>query len=132
MGVVWTFFLLSIISLYLLLSGRETARFRLKYRLEWRLIPKQSTNLERDKENRTDRLKKQNVQTTPTRSCRKYSLALLLCKLVTQPANNIGPIRVQYEILYGSNMGNPYGSDKGFATRFHTGPGVVGWCDGPG
>ena len=24
-----------------------------------------------------------------------------------QPANNIGPIRVPYGILYGSNMGNP-------------------------
>ena len=39
-----------------------------------------------------------------------------------QPANNIGPIKVPYGILYGSNMGNPYGTDKGFATRFHTGP----------
>ena len=41
---------------------------------------------------------------------------------ISQPANNIGPIREPYGILYGSNMANTYGTDKGFATRFYTGP----------
>ena len=42
--------------------------------------------------------------------------------ILYQPASNIGPIRVPYGILYGSNMGNPSGTDKSLATRFHTGP----------
>ena len=44
MGVVWTFFLSSIVSLFLSPSLWETARYRLKYCLKGPLNPKQPTN----------------------------------------------------------------------------------------
>ena len=44
MGVVWTFFLSSIISLFFLPLSGETARYRLKYCLKGPLNPKQPTN----------------------------------------------------------------------------------------
>ena len=44
-GVVWTFLLSSILSLFLSLSLWETARYRLKYCLKGPLNPKQPTNL---------------------------------------------------------------------------------------
>ena len=48
----------------------------------------------------------------------RWGLILTIIKnKISLPANNKGP----YGILYGSNMGNPYGTDKGFATPFHTG-----------
>ena len=43
-------------------------------------------------------------------------------KVATQQAKNIGPIWAPDGSLYGSYMGNPYGTDVGFATGIHLGP----------
>ena len=40
----------------------------------------------------------------------------------TQQAKNIGPIWAPDQKLYGSYLGNPYGTDVGFATGIHLGP----------
>ena len=40
----------------------------------------------------------------------------------SQPAKNMGPVWAPNGYLYGSYMGNPYGTHEGFATRCHVGP----------
>ena len=47
---------------------------------------------------------------------------LWLTNEATQQAKNMGPIWTPDGLLYGSYMGNPYGTDVGFATGIHLGP----------
>ena len=53
---------------------------------------------------------------------RHIQLLFFALKSITQSAKDMGPTRALYGILYGPCMGTPYGTEMGFATRFHVVP----------
>ena len=100
-GIVWTFFLSSIISLFPSPSLWETARYRLKYCLEGPLSP-QTTN-QKPTESTSSRLHRPLIQLCQT-SYIYYVLSVIKDNSQNQIRNCLHVIRPEAIICYRSNF----------------------------